>query len=128
MAIHEDRPIKELFTELTREVTILFRQEMALAKSEIAEDVHQIGSGIASLGAGGVIALAGLIILLQSAVIGLSKVVEPWLAALIVGGIVLVIGIAFAMKGRSNIKFQNLIPKRTMKSFHQDKQLVEEHM
>ena len=48
---------------------------------------------------GALLAFAGLIILLDAAVYGLDKAgLEPWLAALIVGGVVVVIGLAAGPK------------------------------
>ena len=126
--VHEERSLRDLFKELTREVSTLFRQEVALARSEISEDVSQVGSGISSLAVGGVIAFAGLLILLEAAVIGLAKVVQPWLAALIVGGVVVLIGVLLLLKGRSNLKMKNLMPRRTMESIQQDKKFAKEHM
>ena len=59
--------------------------------------------------------------LLAAAVLGLSNVVAPWLAAVIVGVVVLAIGGILAMMGKNRLKPQNLQPNRTIGTLRDDK-------
>jgi hypothetical protein len=126
--VQDERSLKGLFADLTSEITTLFRQEVALARSEISEDVTQVGNGVASMAIGGLVAFAGLIVFLQAFVIALARVMPAWLAAFLVGGIVVAIGIVLLLKGRNNLKMRNLVPRRTIDSLQQDKQIAKEHM
>jgi hypothetical protein len=123
----EEKSIAGLISDLTRDITTLFRQEMNLVKTEMSEKVGQAESGVTMLIIGGAVAYAGFLVLLVAAVIGLSFVVEPWLAALIVACVALLIGIVLLMNGRSNLKAHNLIPEKTVESLQRDKYLAEKH-
>jgi xanthine/uracil permease len=124
----EERTLPGLFTELTREMTSLLRHEVALARAEISEKMHKAGTGLGSLIFGAMVAYAGLLVLLASAVLALSNTIAPWLAALLVGLVVALIGMGLLAKGRSNLKAQNLAPHRTGESLRKDRALAKEHL
>jgi xanthine/uracil permease len=106
----------------------LLRQEIALAKSEMLAKLTQIGRGAGELVAGGLILYAGFLVLLAAAVLGLSKVVEPWVAALIVGVVVLLVGLAVALKGRRDMAGEKLVPERTLRTLREDAEWAREQM
>jgi hypothetical protein len=117
-----DRPLSSLFSELAGETTTLVRKEVELARAEMSEKMSQAATGAISLAAGGLVAFAGLIFLLLSATIGLSNWVSDWLAALIVGGVVALIGMFMVMSGRNRLSTENLQPKRTIGTLQEDGQ------
>jgi uncharacterized membrane protein YqjE len=123
----EERTISQLFTELTKESSDLVRQEVHLAKAEMSEKVSQAGSAVAMLAAGALVAFAGLLALIAMLIIALNGVMQTWLAALIVGSLVVIIGAALVQKGRNELKAKNLVPRRTAASLRRDGQLVKEH-
>jgi uncharacterized membrane protein YqjE len=123
----EERTISQLFTELTKESSDLVRQEVQLAKAEMSEKVSQAGSAMAMLAAGALVAFAGLLALVATLIIALNGVMQTWLAALIVGSLVVIIGVALLQKGRNDLKAKNLVPRRTTESLRRDGQLVKEH-
>jgi hypothetical protein len=55
-------------------------------------------------GASGLVALYGVGCLLACAILGLSRVLEPWLAALIVGAALLAVSAVAALAGRARLK------------------------
>lgn len=124
----DERSLASLFKELTGEMSVLVRKEVELAKVETTEKVTQAGAGLASLAVGGAVAFAGFLVLLAALVLGLGQVVALWLAALIVGVVVLGIGFMLLQKGRDNLKAQNLTPRRTVESLRRDKQFAKEQM
>ncbi|MGQ9367458.1 phage holin family protein [Azospirillum sp. ST 5-10] len=123
-----ERSVAGLIADLAREMSNLVRAEVALAKTEVSHKVGAAAGGVAFLAAGGLIAFAGFLYLLAAATIALSAVVEPWLAALIVGGVVLLIGLAFVMAGRSRLKPANLQPERTIETLRQDKRWAQSQL
>ena len=128
----EDRSFGSLFAELTQETTTLVQQEVALAKAEMSEKISQVGSGLATLIIGGFVLFAGLLKLLDAVIFGIAELLPPdltpWLAALIVGGIVAIIGAVMLQKGRSNLKSTNLAPQRTAESLRRDKEFAKEQV
>jgi primosomal replication protein N len=128
----EDRPLSALFADLWRETTTLVHEEVELAKAELGQQMSQVTTGIGEIATGGAILLAGFIVLLF-AVAGALELALPephanWLAPLIVGGVVMVIGFIALARGRANMKASNLAPERTMESLRRDAGLAKEHM
>lgn len=126
--LEQDRSFTGLFKELANEMTTLVRQEVELARAETSEKVSQATSGATALAVGGAIAFAGFLFLLLSAVYALAQVWQPWVAALVVGGVVAIIGLIAVGKGRSNLKAQNLKLQRTSESLKRDKDMAQRRM
>ncbi|WP_043528191.1 phage holin family protein [Litchfieldella xinjiangensis] len=127
----EGSSIGALFSSLTREVTALVRKETELVKAEMSQKTSQAMGGIAAIAVAGAVLFSGLLVLLAAAVFGLNEVLPPettpWLGALIVGGVVMLIGFIMLQSGRKKLKSQNLMPNRTMASLRRDKEFAKEH-
>lgn len=123
-----DKPLSSLLSELATETTTLVRKEVELARAEMSEKMNQAMTGAATLMAGGFVAFAGFIFLLLSATIGLSNWVADWLAALIVGAVVAVIGFVMVQAGRKRLSARNLEPKRTLETLQEDKQWAQSQL
>jgi len=115
-----NRSVAGLFADLARDLSSLVRAEVQLVKTELSEKAGQAVGGVVFLVAGGFVAFAGLLVLLACAVLALSLVVAPWLAALIVGAVVVGIGVVLLMMGRNRLKTENLQPNRTMETLRDD--------
>ena len=122
-----DNSVGGLLRQLTREVPSLFTKELALAKAELNESLRATKAGAASVATGGAVLLAGFIILLMSAVYFLSTMMEPWLAALIVGVVVVVIGMIMGSAGKKKFEAASFKPDRTIHSLQKDKEVVRGH-
>jgi uncharacterized integral membrane protein len=121
----DERPIGSLFSDLARETSALVRTEVQLAKTEIIERAGQFASGLVMLIAGGLLLYAALLVLLFAAALGLGQAFDwwatmPWLAPLVIGALVAVIGVALLMKGRGDVRPSNLVPRRTVASIKED--------
>ncbi|MAL99834.1 phage holin family protein [Hydrocarboniclastica marina] len=126
-----NRSLTSLISELADESSALVRQEVALAKAEAQEKVTQLTNGIKYLVIGGAILIAGLFYILDAVVYGIARLMpeqyQLWLAALIVGVVVGVIGLVLLKKGEKNVQGTNLQPRRTVRSVKLDTQLVKGH-
>lgn len=123
-----DRSVGGLFGDLAREASRLFRQEMALAKAEIASKLGQVGLGAGEIAAGGIIAFGGYLALLAAAILGLSYVLAPWLSALIVGIVAILLGGLVMLKGKRDVEPQTLVPDRTIRTLREDAEWAREQM
>src|SRR5690348_14457070 len=117
----DTRSVADLFSELTHETRLLLQQEVHLAKVELQEKFQQVERGAVSLSIGAALCYAGLLALLASAIFGLALVVDLWLAALIVGVVVALIGLGFVASGRESLKAKNLSLPRTTATLQEDK-------
>jgi hypothetical protein len=125
-----DKSLPALFSDLMRETLDLVRKEFALARADVGERVQSAQRGITSIAVGAAVTLAGLVVLLLAVVNALARflppALAPWLAPLIVGGLVLLIGYLMIKSGQSNLKAENLMPQRSIDSLRTDKAMMQE--
>lgn len=122
-----DSSVGGLLRQLTREVPSLFTKELALAKAELSDSLRATKAGAASVATGGAVLLAGFIVLLMAGVYGLSNVMAPWLAALIVGGVVVIVGLVMVSAGKKKFQASSFKPDRTIQSINKDREAVRGH-
>jgi cation transport ATPase len=131
----DNRSLTELLKELRDESTRLFRQEIALAKTEMSEKASHAGRNLGYLAVGGAIAYAGALVLLMACVVGLYVALEAaglshatagWLAPLVVGAVVIVVGYAFVQKAIATLKHESLKPERTVETLQDNTNWIKE--
>lgn len=88
---------------LAEQIPELVRSEIRLAQAEMTEKGKRAGTGIGLFSAAGVLALYGVGVLLACAVIALDLVMPLWLAALIVGVVLLAVAGVAALMGKKEI-------------------------
>lgn len=111
----------ELFSSLASNTQTLVKQELALAKTELTQSAKDVGMAIAKIVAAALILYTGLIVLLYAAVALLHKVAFSWwVSALIVGGVVLLIGLLLVLRAKSQLSGANLKPTATIGSLKDD--------
>ncbi len=113
---HGTESITDLIRNLASDLSSLLGKEMQLAKSEIRESVSEVQTAVGAIATGTAISMAGLVILLMSGVYGLSNVVEPWLAALIVGAVALLVGYIMVHSAKEKMSASSIVPDRTLDS------------
>ena len=127
-----DKSLAALFSDLTRDVVDLVRQEIALARAEMSTKIGGAQAALTSIAIGAAILLAGLFIILLAIVKGVEMIlppsVAPWLAPLIVGAVVIAIGYVMLKGGSSKLTADNLMPHKTMDSLKRDKIVAQEKM
>ena len=124
-----ERSLGDLFSTLTRETSTLLRQEVQLAKAELTQSATEAARGMGMLAAGGAVAYAGLLFVLLAVVFGLIRAgLEPWLAALIVGVVVVAIGAILVLRARASLKPANLAPRRTVETLKEDQEWAKEQI
>lgn len=121
----EERSLGELFADLARESSTLIRQEVELAKTELSQKAARAGKDIGFLAVGGLILYAGFLVVLAGIVLGLDRAGLPsWVAALLVGVIVLGVGYGLVHKGLAELRRSDLAPKQTIESIKEDAQAI----
>lgn len=123
----EARTTAGLFTDAINLFASLVRKEVDLVKAEISESANRAAVAIGMIVGGVVLVLVALNVLSAALVAGLAELgIEAGWAALIVGGVYLVIAIILVRKGTSELKAVNLAPKRTVARVRRDAQALKE--
>ena len=117
----DNRSIGDLIAELSRETGQLVRKEVELATTEMTAKAKKAGAGVGVAAAGGALAHAGLLVLLAALVLGLSDLgVSPWLSAVIVGVLTVIVGYVLVNKGLAALRSTSVVPTRAMESIKED--------
>ncbi|MEX0603209.1 MAG: phage holin family protein [Marinobacter sp.] len=118
----------DLVRHLIDDLALLFRKELALAGSEVSHSLNDAKKGVSGLISGVVVLNSGYLVLLAAATLGLGKIMELWLAALIVGGVVTVIGLIMVTAGKKKLEPSSMKPTRTMDSLQKDRETARGHV
>jgi hypothetical protein len=111
------RSLGDLFSDLTREMTTLVRNELALARVEMSAKLARAGRHAATLAIAAVVALAGLFTLAASLVLVLVRAGMPaWGAALLVGLALAVVGAVLASRALTALRQEDLTPRETIQT------------
>lgn len=123
----DDESVGELVKRAASQTAELVRKEIQLGQLEIKDKGRRAGKGVGLLGGAGVVAFYGGGVLIAAAVLGLAEAVAPWLSALIVGLVLLVIAAVVGLVGKKTTT-EALPPKpeQTMASVHDDIDHVKE--
>lgn len=124
-ARREAPPTAVLLRRALEQFATLFRQEVALATAEISGAIEAMKTGIGSIATGGAIMFAGFLALLSAATLALALVLPAWLAALIVGIVVLLIGYATLRAGQRRVDPARLKPVRTAATLRRSKEMLQ---
>jgi Flp pilus assembly protein TadB len=119
-----ERSTGELVKQMSEQVSTLVRDELKLAQLEMTRKGKQAGIGVGMFGGSGVIALYGVGCLIACAILGISRVLAPWLSALIVGVALLAVAGIAALAGKSRL--QRATPPVPQEAVHSVKTDVEE--
>lgn len=122
----DERSLGELFSDLSRQTSVLVRQEVALAKTEMSQTAREVGKNVAILAVGGAVVYAGALAILVAIIILLAELMPWWLSALIVGIVVAAIGYFLIDRGRDALQRTPLAPEQTVESLKEDRDWLKE--
>jgi hypothetical protein len=120
MPPRSERSMAGLFGDLARESSRLLRLELALARAELEAKLGQLSTGAVEMAVGGLIIYAGFLATLVGLGLALALVLKPWLAALAVGGVTVIVGATIAFMGKRKVGSSAFIPERTVRSLRKD--------
>lgn len=135
-AVQEDRSFGQILKELRDETTTLLRQEVELAKTEMSEKASRVGTNLGSLAMGGAVAFLGALALLAAVVYGLTSLLNQfmsvgvaiWLAPLLVGLVLAVVGYSLVNKALATLRQESLTPSRTTQTLQENKEWLKSRM
>ncbi|MDB5646873.1 phage holin family protein [Methylobacterium sp.] len=121
--------IQGLIGDALRETNELARKEIALFRNEMTSNVRSLFIGLGLLVGAAVFGVVALFVLVDALVKWLATVVHSEaLAALIVGGVLLVVAVALALIGRNAMSLSTLAPVRTSRQVREDARTLSERV
>lgn len=122
-----ERSISEVLQDIAGDVQDIVRSEVRLAKSEIQAELTKIKTAAPMLIVGGVTALLAALFLVWAAVYALAIVLPMWAAALIVMGLLAIIGGVALSAGLKMLQKVNP-PERTVASMKENVQWAKQQV
>ncbi|MER6973755.1 phage holin family protein [Nocardioides sp. NPDC000445] len=127
MTLHHqtDASMGELVSRLSTEMSSLMRGELELARLELTEKAKHTGKGAGAFGAAGLVALYGVGVLIAAAILALALVMDAWLAAVLVGVVLLIIAGGIALFGKKQVSEGTpMKPERATENIKRDVETV----
>src|SRR5690606_26722240 len=123
-----DARVFTLVRRLADEVATVFTKEPALLQVGATDAIRETRGGGAANATGGAVLYAGFLFLLLAAYLGLSLVLEEWLAALIVGGVVALIGAIMLSSGKKKLDASSFKPEQTQAALQKDREMIKRNV
>jgi len=114
-----DDSAAELFATISRDSAGLILDDVALARAELRQSADRAAGLVAFAVFGGIVSLSGMITLFAAAVLGLSHVMRPWLAALTVGAVGFVLGGIVSFIAWRALRGIDFMPRRTIRTLYE---------
>lgn len=106
-----ERSLGNIIKDLTADLSMLFRSEIALLKLEIKDAIAKLGTGGGLLAAAAFLGLIGLAFLFVTITLGLVALGVPaWLSALIVTLVLFGAAAVLGMMGKKKLQTVNFVP------------------
>jgi uncharacterized membrane protein YqjE len=122
-----DRSTGQLVKDLSRDTSLLVRQEIALAKAEMAEKAEKAGVGLGMLAGAAIAALIMLGTLTAFLVLALDGAMPAWTAALVVALVWGVVAGVLGLLGRQALReMGSPMPEQTIESVKEDIEWLKE--
>jgi len=115
-----DRSIKEIIESLKPQLQELADKQVELAKTELVPVARQGGIAAGLLAIGAVFMLVFLIFISLTGVYVLNLFLSLWLSALIISGVLLLIGGILAGAGANILRRLDPVPHRTIRALQQN--------
>ena len=116
-----ERPLGEIARDLTRDVSLLMRQEVELAKAELTQKGRTAAPGLGMIGGAGVVGLMAAGALTAFLVLVLSVFLPGWASALIVGAVLAAVAYLLVKQGKERVEEAGApIPKQTIETVKED--------
>jgi hypothetical protein len=122
----EERPLRELVKALGNDASLLVRQEIELGRREFDQKLAKAKKELMALAIGGAVLYAGLLALGATVVLVLMLWMDAWVAALIVGGALLIVGTSLFLIGRYGLSDLEVAPRRTIESLRMDVRTIQQ--
>jgi hypothetical protein len=124
-----ERTLGTIIKDLTADLSMLFRSEIALFKLEIKEAIAKLGTGGGLLAGALFLGLIGLAFLFVTITLGLVALGVPaWLSALIVTLTLFAAAAVLGMLGKKKLQTVNFVPSDAIEHVKSDIDTLRDHV
>ena len=117
-----------LVSGIVEDLQHIVRGEVQLAKTELKEEAGQMGKGAGMAAAGALVGLVGFVFLMLGVTYVLNMWMRMWIAAGLVGLVLLIIAAILVMSGKGAIQDASLKPEETIDSLKEDQEWASRQM
>jgi hypothetical protein len=121
-----ERPTSSIVSDLWNHTELLLHQELDLVRADLDIKATRIKRDVTAASLSGAVIYAGVLTLLAGVVALLSKWMEVWLSAMLVGAVVLIAGYAVNRKSTRDLEAVDVVPRETGRSLKRTAQTVKE--
>ncbi len=121
-----EKPLSQLISDMTSDLSTLFRKEIELAKVETKEEISRATKAGGMLGAAGFAGYMAVVMLSFAIAFLLDLVLPTWAAFLIVAAIYGIVGFVLFQQGRNRMKTVNPVPEQTVETVKEDVQWLKD--
>ena len=116
-----ERSLGTIIKDLSADLSMLFRSEIALLKLELKEAAAKLGGGAALLAGALFLALIGIAFLFVTITLGLVALGVPaWLSALIVTLVLFAAAAVLGLMGKKKLQGVNFVPSESIEHIRSD--------
>ena len=120
----ESRSISDVIRDVVLDTRTLIKGELDLVRSEAGDKLNRVVMAVVVILGGTLLGFSALNILLAAIVQAMTHYMPAWLAAVIVGVVVAIIGLILVMSGKKALEADKLVPQRTADSLGKDANMV----
>lgn len=119
---------REMLNHLYTDLEHLYERQSLLIRQEVREKFDETKGAVVSLAIGGSILLVGLFAAVATAIIALDVVMPLWAAALIVTGVLLLVGGVMFAGAKKKLAARNLVPHHSFETMGEIKSTFKERL
>ncbi len=117
-----------ILEKLSTDMTNLWGRQSSLMTTELNEKMTTVKGASSTLIAGGACLLVGTFALAATAIISLSNIVDPWIAAFIVTVILMGTGFIMVRSAQKKLIGRDLLPNRSIETLGQIRNTIQERI
>lgn len=122
------RGFSQVIGSLFENIKRLLRDEVELAKAEVGRKVSEAGKSVIWLVAGGVAAFVGVLAVVAALILGLALFMPAWVAALIVGVVILCVAAIIISTHLRKLRNADLVPHKTIHTLQENVEFFKEQV
>jgi len=118
----DEMSVGQLISDISDDLSKLFRQEVELAKAEVKREAAKAGKAAGMLGGAGFAGYLTVLLLSFAVVFGLGNVIDLGWAFLIVAVVWAAVGAVLYVTGRKKLRAVDPMPRKTVETLREDAQ------